>query len=305
MVMGEHPEITLVHRLETAAGERPRLYHATRVLLRVRPSLPTDGSKPSRWWSGINPVEGWEEFLGTDLEIFEGREYERRSRWQQSCYYGDAERMNEYTTLAGDAFRVLPPPFAIPQDHSGMPHIDRDVWTLFMYRAAMSDRTAFALDTFGLPPYSDFVFPGLEHVLACTHDRDTDEPMVARFRKAYRKGMGRLPEFIYATMRVDVFAASILGIKYLIDHAEELYGDPGAVAALMIVKNAHGRNHDRDRWLYDRCMAGDPYKLILQSLGEQSKEWEQLASLQGIQQAANRFAERNGLPRPPKRNAPG
>jgi len=324
------PESTLLHRLKDAAGERPKLYHATRVLLRVRPSLPADGSMPPRWWSGVDPAGEWEEFLGANVEVFEAREYERRSRWQQSCYYGDATRLNEYTVLAREAWNHLPASFAIPRDDSGTPHIDRDVWTMALYRVAMHARSAFALDTSGLPPYADLVFPGLEHVIACTlDDRDREEPMLERFRKSYRKALGRLPNFLFATLRLDVFAASIQGLEYLIEHAEELYGDPDAVTALVNApesrevdipaapaesgssqavvrsrKRAKGQNEERDRWIYDRCLAGESYKSIVNALNQQSEEWGEIVSPQGIYQAAKHYAERHDLDLPPSRKRP-
>jgi hypothetical protein len=84
-------EGTLLQRLEAVVTEGPKLYHATRVLLDVRPKLPPERMPIPRWCSGIEPADGWKEFLG-DRSVVEAQEYERRSRWQHSCYYGATHR---------------------------------------------------------------------------------------------------------------------------------------------------------------------------------------------------------------------
>ncbi len=57
-------------------------------------------------------------------------------------------------------------------------------------------------------------------------------------------------------------------------------------------------NHARDKWIYDRCIAREPYKAIRTKLNKKPKSWERIESDTGIRAAAVRYAERNGLPLP-------
>ena len=301
----------------------------------MSPQLPPGGGAVARWWSGVEPAEGWQAFLSAE-RMFEAREYERRSRWHQSCYHGAAERVNEYTLLAAEACGLLPVNFVLPRGdfHRGIHHVNRDAWSFFLYRLAAGGRAAFGLDVHGLPPYADFAFPGLEAVVACTsQDVEREEQMLTRFRGAFHSGTGRTPEFVYAGLRLDVFSASVLGLRYLLENRESLYsllsaldlfgpvpatevGPPGAAASDVSGDNEgsgdreqrptrprKGRNEDRDHWLYERCIAGDLYRVIreqLEGLAE-INDWYTLNDDQGIQQAVARYADRHQLQLPPRR----
>jgi hypothetical protein len=59
-------------------------------------------------------------------------------------------------------------------------------------------------------------------------------------------------------------------------------------------------NAERDEWLYDQCCALVKYEAIIGQLRKRT-EWEPIDSPQGIKNAANRHAERNGLPAIPSR----
>jgi len=322
------PTEPLLRRFEVAASEGPKLYHATRVVLSARPALPADGSHPPRWWSGVDPAVGWEAFLSAE-QVFEAREYERRSRWHQSCYYGGRGRVNEYTLLAGEACGLLPLPFVIPASdyHRGILHLNRDVWTFFLYRLAAQNRAAFGLDIHGLPPYADFAFPGLEAVVACTtKDAEREEQMLIRFQEEYFRGRGRAPEFVFAGLRIDAFAASVLALQHLEEHKDELYGSPNAIHVLVSgdgtetahprgepqdpktgggekPKVARGQNDERDAWIYQQWVDGVPYDTILQEFSQRFKaaRWAKLSTIQGVHQAAVRYANRKNLPHPPSR----
>jgi hypothetical protein len=332
---GEHvsktADVGLLQRLEAAAKRGPQLYHAARVLLGNRPELSPNGEPVTRWWSGVEPVDGWEDFLSPE-RVFDCREHERLGRWHQSCYYGAVGRMNEYTLLAAEACGVLPARFVIPSGvyHRSILHINRDAWTYFLYRLATGNPAAFGLDIYGLPPYADFAFPGLEAVVACTsEDPEREEQMLNRFREGFRRGTGRTPEFVYTALRVDVFEASLLGLRYLIEHKEELCGTPDAFhtyvgicaaptspcvpegfafphdeVAEARVERAAGRNDARDHWIYDLCLTGEPYAAIMDRLNRRAGEtgWDELASIQGVQQAAVRYAKRANLPLPRRKD---
>jgi hypothetical protein len=59
----------------------------------------------------------------------------------------------------------------------------------------------------------------------------------------------------------------------------------------------------RDKWIYGRCCKGIPYLNIIIQLKDcgQKRGWEAIESIQGIRAAADRYADRNGLDRPPRR----
>lgn len=317
----------LVQRLETAA-RGATLFHAARVLLGPKPTLPPNGEAVTRWWSGTDPAEGWSAFLSAE-RIFEAREYERLSRWHQCCYYGDDRLLNEYTLLAAEAMGLLPWSFIRMGDfHRGILHLNRDIWTFFLYRLAVSDPIAFGLDVHGLSPYSDFAFPDLAAVVAGTcADPEREEKWLKIFRERFHRGTGRTPEFVYAGLRLDVFSASLLGLRYLSERRDELYGSPNVLDAFIGNTGAsstnfyldpevvdtqeeqqpqgqkRGHNEERDAWIYEQWVAGVRYAVVKEQLAQRSLEtgWDTLESIQGIQQAAARHAKRHKLPRPQPR----
>jgi hypothetical protein len=317
----------LVQRLETAA-RGATLFHAARVLLGPKPELPPDGEPVTRWWSGTDPAVGWSAFLSAE-RIFEAREYERLSRWHQCCYYGDDGLLNEYTRLAAEACGLLPWHFVRMGDfHRGIPHLNRDIWTFFLYRLAVNDPIAFGLDVYGLPPYSDFAFPDLAALVAgtCT-DTEREEKWLSIFRERFHQGTGCTPGFVYAGLRLDVFSASLLGVRYLSEHKDELYGSPEVLDALIgnggatsasldrrpeVVETQkdkkprtrkRGQNEARDAWVYEQCFAGVKHVVIVEELKQMAKStgWYELETPQSVQQAAVRYARRHGFPLPAPR----
>lgn len=79
-------------------------------------------------------------------------------------------------------------------------------------------------------------------------------------------------------------------------------GGSGVVSAGAPVGPRPSGNDDRDRWIYQECREGAPYKQVIAQLRDRS-EWEPIESAQGIRAAAKRYAERMGLPPPPRRKA--
>ena len=73
---------------------------------------------------------------------------------------------------------------------------------------------------------------------------------------------------------------------------------PQAVA--VITKDA--MTEERDKYIYDQCVLGTPYQSIANRVKEKTA-WTPIDSVQGIREAARRFAERRRLPQPAPRNA--
>ena len=59
----------------------------------------------------------------------------------------------------------------------------------------------------------------------------------------------------------------------------------------------------RDKWLYDECVKGTPYQAIAIRLKKKPEKWTRIESVNGIKMAAQRYAERNSLPRPSARQS--
>jgi hypothetical protein len=59
----------------------------------------------------------------------------------------------------------------------------------------------------------------------------------------------------------------------------------------------------RDRWIYERCMSGMAYGVVKFQLRPQCarKGWRMIASIQGIRNAAVKYALRHDMPVPPSR----
>jgi hypothetical protein len=60
------------------------------------------------------------------------------------------------------------------------------------------------------------------------------------------------------------------------------------------------KQEERNKWIYDECFKGTPYKEIVAKLLPQ-QEWRKIRSIQGIRHAAKKYAERHGLSPIPSR----
>ncbi len=57
----------------------------------------------------------------------------------------------------------------------------------------------------------------------------------------------------------------------------------------------------RDKWIYGECRRGTPYQTIANRLKKKPKKWPLIESVNGIKRAAERYAERHSLAKPPAR----
>jgi hypothetical protein len=57
----------------------------------------------------------------------------------------------------------------------------------------------------------------------------------------------------------------------------------------------------RDRWIYDECCKGRPYRTIINWLRSRPERWRFISTVQGIRYVAAQYARRHRLPPPPRR----
>ena len=61
----------------------------------------------------------------------------------------------------------------------------------------------------------------------------------------------------------------------------------------------------RNRWIYEECWKGTPYKEIIRQLERNTHEWLPIASTNGVKAAAARYADQHSLTHPFKRKQGG
>lgn len=106
----------------------------------------------------------------------------------------------------------------------------------------------------------------------------------------------------------------------LVDEMSALFAADGrwwdASAASLMQKTCHAQRiverllkmglvpspeEQRNHWIYSQCCAGTPYDQIIHELRRQPESWPRLESIPGVKAAAERYAQRHGLPSPPTR----
>lgn len=265
-----------------ASKRESKLYHATRIVLDLDRQDLHDGHPRVSWGSGFDVKKGWEEFL--DQEVFETREYERSNGWQQSCYYGSSERMNEYTILASRSLPLATPGFVDFDRPTEVHHLDRDTWTFGLYDLAVSFRKELGFDLFGKQPYSTTIAAPTElrWIFSRSDSVPEFETALDTFRQDYFKVMSREPRFVFATLLVDVFAASSFAIRQVLenqwfwydaldalDEFDQLPEIETTVASDAKTKPGRGgQNLERNKWIYEKCCEGIQHKRILGLLRE-------------------------------------
>jgi len=304
--------------IDAASKRESKLYHATRMVVDLAALDLPDGESEVEGGSGISPKEGWEEFL--DQDVFETREYARLNGWQQSCYYGSRQLLQEYTLLAGRSLVFALPGYADYPAPTNIPHLDRDRWTFSLYELAISLRNKMGLNLFGKHPYSDAVTSPDDLRWVFSHIRgnpDVNAPLTM-FREDYSNVVGRLPRFVFATLLLDVFTASSFAIRYAREHQEFLFGSanafdefddlekpepsvpsnsPLAPQGLVgpVVKRRKKGIKERDRWFSEQDAEGRAHKDILKVLKEiaSARKWSSRISVKGISIAIKRFRQGN------------
>ena len=250
--------------------------------------------------------------------MFEAREYVRHGRWQQSCYYG-ADRLAEYKPQAYWAWQWLPTPPAVPLAFGEKAVPDRDVWTLALYRLALDDRTAFKLDLFGedAAGASRGRRPGAGGRRRPAGPEGEDE-QIAAYQGMCEALTGRCPDVFYATLRRDVFAASLHALDVLCERAADTAAPPltsaraprwtrSSAGSTVAGRSGGGggvrvaeRNGERNRHLYQRWEEGATLAELLLEV-QARPDWSPLSRLHSIHTAIKRYAADQGLTMTPRR----
>lgn len=110
--------------------------------------------------------------------------------------------------------------------------------------------------------------------------------------RALEQGRGHVDDL--ASSMTDLFFT----LNNAIDAIKNLPKTDGKKNTLTI-----NRNDNRDNWIYNEAMKGTEWDSIIRKQRKKPEKWERINSVQGIKDAAKRYARRHDLPQPPSRQA--
>lgn len=303
-------------RFQKSANKGKRLFHATRILFDRCPTAVASSS-------GTEPAVGWEPFLGP-VEVFEDHKYDRGGRWQQGCYFGNADLLSEYTVLATELAVLLPDARAVPAADRREPQSARDAWTFATYALGVDEWGTFQIDDENDEPFAGSVVEGLAAMIAGSRATvEHDLSLLGRYQTGFQNMRGKQPRLLFARQWVDLITATRRLIGRMHDGWDEFYRSPSDRVRGMqfrinvpapadkrsVGRKVHGQNEERDRWLYELCCRGVLHGAIRHQLDERiaaslrnsAEAWEPISTIEGIRRAARRYAERHELTPPPAR----
>ena len=192
-----------------------RLFHVTRTVIDPTQEEAND-CRP-----------GWEEFR-RGVEFFEHASYERRCGGiRHTCYYGSRQRLQAYTGLAAKALLNLPSRLIVMSDYLNDPQFNRDAWTLALYRVSLSEPGQLPVDLQGDGDYAlanARMYGWLRLALAdASESPEGERRNVLAWQSRAAVTLGRLPQYVYGSLALDVFASSAWALDYLLRNAEALY----------------------------------------------------------------------------------
>jgi len=227
------PRLEHLKQAFDALSGTPGLFHCTRVcfapdgVCRANTDLP----------------HGWEEFLGDKTTTAHSTDEGRGTLVHQSCFFGNLDKLDEYTPLAA---AVLPhfPPGTAP---CFFPHrdaiTDRNQWTLGLYRYARRIPHSIAVDGRGVTEYSRWNLTGemaidfFQGNRPQSGGRTSLEQLLERRQQHLPNCTSSPPKFIYAALRTDLCAATALAIEHLLSEIHAGQHRPRA-SALLTMKYA-------------------------------------------------------------------
>ena len=183
----------------------PGLFHATRVRLNGKPCNQRDVR------------QGWDAFLGrTVLREFHTSETAAGPSYQQGCYFGALGKLDDYTSLATAAVGKFPPGAMPITFHHRDARVDRDQWTLSLYRAAAQFEWEIYVDPKGKGPYARFDIDPKDalSIVSPFCEQEKRAHLLHQIGVAIRKRGLRPPRFIYAMLATELFDAS----RHVMDH---------------------------------------------------------------------------------------
>ncbi len=201
--------------------DRSGLYHATRVMVR-----------PDRE-AAEDLANGWEEFLrAPTFQHTAFRLDVPLPRVQHLCFYGDGDHLEQFTGLAERATLALPQQFfprMSPNPKDWEAGYCRDQWLFGLYRLAYLQRGVIPirrdLERNGEGPFGHVdrgCFDPLARAGCCDECERTAYEV---WRSSFDLTGTTLPRYLYAALGLNVWAASLSAINYLIEHPAKIACD--------------------------------------------------------------------------------
>jgi hypothetical protein len=186
-----------------AASGPPGLFHITRVRFDLKPATK-------------ELTKGWQEFLEAE-ELFELSLVEGRAGLVHHCaFYGAKEKLKDYTGLAAALLPLFPTGTAPMAYRHRDGQIDRNQWTLGLYRFAARTGHRIVLDFRGTGSYAGLNLS--RDAVNAPGSYYDDRDRLQQFMQSWRQSLVRqgitLPKYVYAAIVTDLFSASVVAIDH-------------------------------------------------------------------------------------------
>lgn len=278
-------------RFLSLADRFPRLWHA---LVPLTPNnLPPDVKTCGPLGGVVSAIAGRTnlEPLVTEVwEVIPGQP-------AMHLFYGqedDAEGLRFLDALSAEALEELPESAEIAEEGRKVCCPPKYAWPVLLYRLGEVPGSPIEIGRFSWLEWND------RHGRRQSQCFPTDSPAIEK----NLRGLGQKGDLIfrvdYLELRKSIWRASADAIE----HLATVRGTDGGAAQL--AKSKSGPRWDkateaRNKWLYEQCKKGTPYKQIIAKLREKPKSWGRISTVQGIKKAALAYADRHGLEPPPPR----
>ncbi len=236
----------------------PGLFHVTRIRFDLR-DVPDELE------------QGWADFVGDAALVELSRDEVRCGLIQQSAYYGNTGKLEDYTGLAAETLLCFPGGTSPVVFHHRDARIDRNQWTLGFYGRWGEPTWGGAIDLKGRGAYAQLdLGDDAIHVL---RGRNADLNKLRGFLTSWEESLRyhgiSPPEYIYAAIVTDLFRASILAIEAHLKQIDEGFFDlpPGALLPVDVAQTLKNETADGEQ---DRPTngSGNP-----QSVTDEDERW--------------------------------
>ena len=188
----------------------PGLFHVTRVRFDLSDAKEELGS-------------GWEEFLGETIPFEFTIDEVQSGCLQQSAYFGARDKLDDYTGLAARVLGQFPSGTSPFESHHRNARLDRNQWTLALYRLSRRLEWDISIDFKGTGTYSALDLDGDDafHVLRGVNDVDSLRQYMGSWKTSLEQRGVPQPRYIYAAIVTDLFGASACAIDMHLKDVEQ------------------------------------------------------------------------------------